>query len=135
MILNADGTMTLISRFEFPEGMPETPISDIETTTLGQYKRTCDGSYKYAGLMYRQGNIPDIFQIPINSLPNYCFVVGGEFTIDKHGALTGTMKLGAGELNFALPNGPALYPTVHINSITLQKQDLFDLYSAIPYVP
>ena len=125
-----DGTLTVTSRLEFPTFIPNVP-GDLESAGVGQWECAHDGSYNFSAIQYRQGSLPTIFHLPLTTLPNYVFVMSGNVKVSKCGKIVGTMKLGAGNLDFALPGG-TLVSTVPIDSITLRKQKIKDLYNAIP---
>jgi hypothetical protein len=126
------GYLTMSSRLEFPLLNPEVPElgGDLEGVGVGQYKAKKDGSYDYAVFEYRQGVIPTLLGWNIPSDPNYVLVFAGNFKI-KCGKLEGTMKIGAGDVNFALPDG-VLTNSIPVDSITLEKQPIKGLFDAIP---
>jgi hypothetical protein len=58
-------------------------------------------------------------------------VLAGNFCINKTGELTGTMKIGVGDVTFSLPDG-VFTNSIPIESIVLQKQSIDGLFNAIP---
>lgn len=133
MNIGAEGFLSIATRLEYPLVIPSVPElgGDLEGAGLGQYNCRKDGSFDFAASLFRQGNFPNLFEWNIDSNPNYVMILGGNFCISKTGTLTGTMKIGVGDVSFALPNG-VLTNSIPVESIVLQKQSVDGLFNAIP---
>ena len=131
--IGPEGFLSVASQLEYPLINPSVPElgGDLEGAALGQYKCRKDGSFDFAASFFRQGNLPNLLGWDIDSNPNYIMILGGNFSISKNGKLTGTMKIGVGDLNFALPDG-VLTNSVPVTSIILQRQSINGLINAIP---
>lgn len=133
MNIGSDGFLSVASRLEYPLINPSVSQlgGDLEGAGLGQYTCRKDGSFDFAASIFRQGNLPNLFEWDIDSNPNYVMILGGNFCVSKSGELTGTMKIGVGDVYFALPNG-VLTNSIPVSSIVLQKQSVAGLFNAIP---